>query len=256
MLHNEISPHPDLAPYIDAYWSVQGTGDDRSANKILPDGCVDIILNLGEALGDMKSGNAYLIGAMTTPIESHVSPETKLMGVRFKPAGFWAFYTFSSLHEITDADVEFDRVFAPGLFTDAERGPSGGRGKIPVEGLNRFFLDRLSRPKHTLFPLLEDIRMHRGLVRVEELARRHFITVRQIERNFRYYIGISPKEFLNQERFRSTLQRVRSRRAGETLSDIASECGYYDHAHLVQEIKRYAGEIPSELTGSGRPTGK
>jgi AraC-like DNA-binding protein len=247
MLYKEFAPRPELATYIDAYWSVQGIGQTMSLNKILPDGCVDIILNLGEALGDMKSGNAYLIGAMTTPIENRVSPETKLMGVRFKPAGFWAFYQFSSLHEITDTDVELEKMFVPEIFTDFERGPARGQEKNAVGGLNKFFMNRLSRPKHALFPLLEDIRKHNGLIRVEELAKRHFITPRQLERQFRYYIGISPKEFLNQERFRSTLQRVRSRRPGESLTDIAFECGYYDHSHLTQEIKRYTGEAPSEL---------
>jgi len=227
-----------LAPYIDAYWSVQGAGQEMTVNKILPDGCVDIIFNPGEEVGDMKSGKAYLIGAMTTPIESHVSPETRLLGIRFKPAAFWAFYTFSSLHEITDDSVECEKGLAPEL---------QGQMTIPIEVLNKFFLDKLSRPKHALFPLLQDIRMHRGQIRVEELAKRHFITVRQMERNFRYYIGISPKEFVNQERFRYTLQRVHRRQPGEVLSDIASECGYYDHSHLVQEIKRYTGEAPSGL---------
>lgn len=246
MEYRETIPHPVLAPYIDAYWSVQGAGQEMTVNKILPDGCVDIIFNRGEDVGDMKSGKAYLIGAMTAPIESHVSPETRLLGIRFKPAAFCAFYTFSSLHAITDGSVECEKV--PDItLAGHERGLEGGWMKTVAEGLNKFFLDRLSRPKHALFPLLQDIRMHRGLVRVEELAKRHFITVRQMERNFRYYIGISPKEFVNQERFRYTLQRVRRRQPGEILADIASECGYYDHSHLVQEIKRYTGEAPSGL---------
>lgn len=244
MLYTEIAPHPVLAPYIDAYWSVQSAGQARSVGKILPDGCVDIIFNLGEDMGDMKNGRAYLVGAMTTPIESHVSPGTRLLGIRFKPAAFWAFYSFSSLHEITDDNVECDKALAPDLMLGGTvRDP--GRMKDASEGLDKFFLERLARPKHALFPLLEDIRMHRGLVRVEELAQRHFITVRQMERNFRYYIGISPKEFLNQERFRYTLQRVNRRQPGESLFDIALECGYYDHSHLTNEIKRYTGETPS-----------
>jgi len=142
--------------------------------------------------------------------------------------------------------VECDKALAPDLMLPgSEREP--GRMKDASEGLNKFFLERLARPKHALFPLLEDIRMYRGLVRVEELAQRHFITVRQMERSFRYYIGLSPKEFLNQERFRYTLQRVHRRQRGESLSDIAVECGYYDHSHLAHEIKRYTGEAPRDL---------
>ena len=236
MLYKEITPHSILAPYIDAYWSVQGAGQETSVSKILPDGCVDIIFNLGEDTGDMKSGKAYLIGAMTEPTVSRVSEDTRLIGVRFKPAAFSAFYSCESLHEVTDGTVEWKDACDLSVL------------KSPTGGLNEFFLGRMSRPKHALFPLLEDIRMHRGQVRVEELAKRHFITVRQMERNFRHYVGLSPKEFVNQERFRYTLQRVHHRRPGESLADIASECGYYDHSHLVQEIKRYTGEVPSGLS--------
>ncbi|HEY4206108.1 MAG TPA: DUF6597 domain-containing transcriptional factor [Puia sp.] len=237
MLYTEITPPGALAPYIDAYWSVKGTGKDTIANTILPDGCVDIIFNLGEDAGDMKSGKAYLIGAMTGPIQSPVAQETRLLGVRFRPVAFFAFYDFSSLHEITDDSVECEKALTPDL----------SFLKHPAEALNKFFLDRLTRPKHRLFPLLEDIRLRHGQVRVEELAKRHFITVRQLERDFRYYVGLSPKEFMKQERFRHALRRVRRRLAGESLSDIAHACGFYDHSHLAHEIKRYTGEVPASL---------
>jgi len=232
MQYTEITPHTALTPYIDAYWSVQGAGQETSSNTILPDGCVDIIFNLGEDAGDMKSGETYLIGAMTGPIVSRVSEGTRLVGVRFKPAAFSAFYSYGSLHEITDGTVEWKGACDLSVL------------KSPARGLNEFFLGRLSRPKHALFPLLEDIRTSHGQVRVEELAKRHFITVRQMERHFRHYIGISPKEFIKQERFRHALRRVRRRLAGESLSDIALECGFYDHSHLFHEIKRYTGGSP------------
>jgi len=161
MQYTEITPHAALAPFIDAYWSVQGAGQEASANKIFPDGCVDIIFNLGEDAGDMKSGKAYLIGAMTEPIVSRVSEGTRLIGVRFKPAAFSAFYRYGSLHEVTDGTVEWKDACDLSVLTS------------PAGGLNEFFLGRLSRPEHALFPLIEDIRMHRGQVRVEELAKRH-----------------------------------------------------------------------------------
>lgn len=230
-------PHPALTPYIDAYWSVNGAGSETVTSRILPDGCVDIIFNLGEDDGIMKGGKAYLVGTMTRTIESIVNPDSHLVGVRFKPAAFSVFYKFSSLHEITDCTIECEKGLAPAL--DALR--------EPAEGLNRFFLERLSRPKHALFPILEDIQRHHGLVRVEELTRRHFITARQLERNFKYYTGVSPKEFINQERFRHALQAIRHRPPGEDLADVAFACGYYDHAHLSNEIRRYTGTMPSQL---------
>jgi len=237
MIYTATSPHPALAPYIDAYWSVTGAGHGTVTNRILPDGCMDIIFNLGEDDRDMKSGKAYLVGTMTSSFDSIVYPGTLFLGIRFKPAAFAAFYKFSSLHELTDCTVECGKGLAPDLSIL----------KDPVAGLNAYFLERLSTPKHVLFPILEDIQRNNGQVRVRELVKRHFITERQLERNFKYYTGVSPKEFINQERFRYALQAIRCKRPGEDLSDIAFACGYYDQAHLSNEIRKYTGDAPSQL---------
>jgi AraC-like DNA-binding protein len=237
MAYTSLSPHPALAPYIDAYWSVVGSGEGCATSRILPDGCMDIIFNVGEDAASMKSGRAYLVGTMTRPFDSKVTPGTKLLGVRFKPAAFSAFYKFSSVHEITDKAIECEKGLAPGLSVLRD----------PVVGLNAFFLGKLSLPKHVLFPVLDDIHRRHGLVRVEALAKRHFITVRQLERNFKYHIGVSPKEFINQVRFRHALQMIRHKQPDECLADIADACGYYDHAHLTNEIKKYSGAPPVQL---------
>ena len=188
-------------------------------------------------MASMKSGRAYLVGTMTRPFDSRIVPGTRLLGVRFKPGGFSAFYRFSSLHEITDDTMECEKGLAPEIAILRD----------PVAGLNAFFLEKLSLPKHVLFPVLEDIQCHLGLVRMEELAKRHFTTVRQLERNFKYHIGVSPKEFINQVRFRHALHVIRHKQPDEQLADVAEACGYYDHAHLTNEIKKYTGMLPVQL---------
>ena len=47
--YREITPHVALSPYIDAYWTVDGDNTACLPDKILPDACVDIILNTGPA---------------------------------------------------------------------------------------------------------------------------------------------------------------------------------------------------------------
>ena len=48
MLYKQFQSHPMLAYYIDAYWIVSGEQGVRT-EEILPDGCVDLIFNAGEA---------------------------------------------------------------------------------------------------------------------------------------------------------------------------------------------------------------
>jgi len=60
--------------------------------------------------------------------------------------------------------------------------------------------------------------------------------------------GTAPKEFLKIIRFQEALKRLQLNTSQESLLRIAYELGYYDHAHLTNEFKKYAGILPSELS--------
>ncbi len=243
MIYTEFEPHPQLAPYIDAYWTAKGDEQQPRKETILPDGCIDIILNAGDDFTtdqqgtSMKHEKFYLVGTMTRHKETVMHNKINLLGIRFKPGAFSAFYQFDSLHEITNQTIEFDKKLAPDI------------GKLlqkPVSCLNQFLLDKLSKPKHLLFSIIADIQQYKGQIKVEALARRHFITIRQLERSFRQWLGTSPKEFINLVRYQHASQLLRQNHAGNSLLGIAIACGYYDHAHLSNDIKKYSGVSPSE----------
>lgn len=243
MGYNEYSPHPALAPYVDAYWRFTGDGMAAMVQRILPDGCMDIIVNLGDdQLPDaggffMKSGQSYLVGTMSHSIDSTVLPHSHLVGIRFRPAGFPALYRCGSLHEFTDLTVEFDNKLAPDL----------RRGDIsPKTALDNFFLKRLGRELPRLMPAIGEIECKNGLIDVPTLARNHCTTVRQLQRAFKEQVGLSPKEFINVVRFRYAIQLIKTNNR-HGLLDIALKAGYYDHAHLTNAIRKYAGVAPSSL---------
>lgn len=243
MTYTEYRPHLALAPYIDAYWQVIGDNMPMAVETILPDGCVDIIMNLGDdELPDpngffMRNEQSYLVGTMSRAIETTVSPQSHLIGVRFRPAWFAAFYRYESMHAFTDQTAEFDKSLAPDL-----RKSHGG----PKDALDLFFLRRLQPESQPLIPVIAEIESKNGLIDVVTLAKNHCITVRQLQRAFKEHIGLSPKEFLNVIRFRYALHLIRSGQKSSLL-DIALEAGYYDHAHLTNEIRKHAGIAPSLL---------
>jgi len=244
MSYSETKPHPALSPYIDAYWVAEGRENLIHKENILPDGCVDIILNLKadcrleDGSVSMKSETAYLIGTMTRSGSSTIGPETRLLGIRFKPASFSVFYQFSSLHEFTDRNIEFEKGLSPDIQQAMKYGDTY---------LNRFFLSKLSPPSHMLMPVIADIHLNKGQIKVADIAKRHFTTVKQLERHFKFHIGTSPKEFVNLTRYQFAFERIRNNTTNSTLLQIALEHGYYDHAHLTNEIKKYTGVIPSSI---------
>jgi AraC-like DNA-binding protein len=244
MIYKEVKPHPALVDYIDAFWTTTSDGKKIVSEKILPDGCVDIILNLGDdcktdnGTFDIKNGRTYLVGTMKHFKIVEMKPETNLIGIRFKPAAFPSFYKFTSLHQITDGTVEFENKLSPDLKQVISNS---------TEYLNQFFINKLTRPNPILLPVVADIKNCRGQINVPELAKRHFTTTKQLERNFKQHVGISPKEFINLVRFQFVLHVIQKKSSERSLLTIALEHGYYDHSHLANEVKRYTGVAPTQL---------
>jgi transcriptional regulator GlxA family with amidase domain len=112
--------------------------------------------------------------------------------------------------------------------------------------LNQFYIDRLSTPRLSILNIASDISQQAGIVKIDSLAKKHFTTVRQLERQFRQQVGLSPKEFINLERFNKAFVRIQ-KRSKQSLSDIAWDCGYYDHAHMTNDFKRYTGKTPTDF---------
>ena len=253
IIYRELRPHPALSPFIDAYWTVTGHNAGFVPDKVLPDACVDIIFNAGPAFAAeigatrMDRGHAYLIGTMTRFKEMIRPPATRLIGIRFKPGGFPFFYDHQLLKNTADKTIEFD----PGLLPDI---PEPYRQtKIPeypsnlAALLDRFFCNRLAAPSQQILTLITTVHQAEGRLTVTELARRNFITTRQLERLFSLHLDIAPKELINVTRFRYAFSKIRQESPRKRLLDIACECGYYDHAHFTNDIRRYTGSSPSAL---------
>lgn len=244
MIYQQQQPHPALTPYIDAFWITAGDSKAQERVKIMPDGCIDIIINLGEdcktdnGATTVSHGKTYLVGTMSRYKIADIHPGTRMLGIRFKPAAFSAFYPSVPLHEVANITVEIPGSFLP------------DPGKIitdPGTHLSRFFLDKFVPPRHNLLQVIADVKKHKGLISVTDLTKRHFITTRQLERAFRQHVGISPKEFINFIRYQFVLPAIRNKPSEKSLADIAFDYGYYDHAHLANEVKRYTGTVPSQL---------
>jgi len=244
MPYKQYKPDAALSPYIDAFWEVTSDESTSFTERIMPDCCIDIIINLGtDVMADgsgfiMKNEKAYLIGTMTRYKDTVREPGTRLIGIRFKPAGFVHFFNYAPLQELTDQTVEFEKSYIPSLDVISH--------DFTV-GLNHFFLRKLSPRRDSIFHILEQVYKRRGQINVVELAKNNFMIARQLERIFIRCMGISPKSFINFVRYQSAIQNIRENYPAQSLVDLSFDCGYYDHAHLAKEIKKYSGMSPSQL---------
>jgi hypothetical protein len=103
----EHAPPLDLAAQVVCFWTARAdTAAATPPNRVLPDGCVDIILGFGSTddPGSNDLREAFAVGAMTKPLFVAGPRPHLYIAVRFKPG-----FAFAALG-VPAADMTDDRV--------------------------------------------------------------------------------------------------------------------------------------------------
>ncbi len=85
-----------------------------------------------------------------------------------------------------------------------------------------------------------------GVARVEDLAVRSGLGVRQFNRRFAEAVGLAPKLYARTLRFNRVLDQ-RIRRPGESWTRLIQEAGYFDDAHFARDCRAFGGASPGAL---------
>ena len=96
----------------------------------------------------------------------------------------------------------------------------------------------------------------RGARRLEDVAGKLSLGLRQFERNFVREIGLSPKLYSRVARFQAALD-TRIRRQDTRWASLAYEFGYHDQTHMIKDFQKLSGLSPERLLmqiGDMRPT--
>jgi AraC-like DNA-binding protein len=94
--------------------------------------------------------------------------------------------------------------------------------------------------------IASEVQARSGCVRVSDLARHAGIGTRQLERRFRYEIGISPKFYARIVRFEAAL-RFKAASPAMRWTDIAHALSYHDQMHMVHDFNQLSGDSPTAI---------
>ena len=79
-------------------------------------------------------------------------------------------------------------------------------------------------------------------VPLKEVARECGLTVSHFARTFRRTLGVTPHNWLNEQRIALSKEKLRHERL--SLSDVAAECGFCDQSHFTRHFTRIVGITP------------
>jgi len=254
MRYRELYPRNPLNRFVECFWILESEDPPQPAQteRILPDGCIELILNFGDRFSQHKSDKTsvqprhFLVGQMTGPIVISPGNVVDLIGIRFHPGGTMPFFRLP-LHELTDQLVELGSLAASlerELLDVSINLESITKRVAAIESLLLTYVLRCQHDSWVL-PLSARIVDSGGLVSVDQLATDAGLSARQLERRFLREVGVGPKLLSRILRFQQVFRAVE--RADRAWAPIAIECGYYDQAHLIRDFNQFAHQTPSVL---------
>jgi AraC-like DNA-binding protein len=243
MHYEERRLAPPLDRWVECVWQARADAAGP-AQTIVPDGCPELIFQLGDPFWQRTDGvdrlqpRALLVGPTSGPLQLQAAGRVHTIGVRFRPGGM-ARFVRAPLAAFADRALQLDDVFGNAGRDLVQTVAEARRPEATIAA----FLQRRLREQQPRDPLPAATRQlidSRGSLTVDALADACGLGPRQLERRFLDGVGLSPKRFGRIVRLQEVLRRAGTR----PWVDVAIDCGYADQSHLTRDFRALTGNSP------------
>jgi AraC-like DNA-binding protein len=242
MDYAERTPSPPLRSLIACMWAF---ANPRNGHRVLPDGCIDILL---------RNERASVVGTMRRAITVPGLP-TAVLGIRLRPGE--APRLFPGASELTDSTAMLDELWGDdGRVLEAalvdllaaatrERLDAAAILRRAQPDIERALCARLAAHGEAVDLRVRSVAsLLASGTPVRAAAERVGLSERQLARRFTERVGVGPKMFARVRRLQ---------RAAQLLADGVAPCvaattaGYADQAHFTRDSSELAGVTPGVL---------
>ena len=245
-------PASDLLDIIECFWTVSWDNELEHTQENLPDPCVNWVFETGlkgEKQQEPGRQLATLYGPVKNRFEYTLTNSGSLFGIKFTPSGYTAISGVSGA-KLLDCSIRtkhLSRLMSQqtGFLSQIALAEKAIRY---YRHYNLYRIQRSIPDAIKLNAIVAQIKRDEGLMSVRDLSHCHALdggelTERQIQRLFKRFIGIGPKQVIMKYRMQSVLAALE---AGETdWMNIVDSLGFTDQAHFIKAFKHYCGVRPS-----------
>ena len=254
MDYQTYEPHPDLNALVSCYWTLEvPKTDDPQKQRIVPDGCIEMAFILGDDIKRYTSDSdfilqprAMVLGHTMQPFFIEPTGFVKSFAVRFYPYGFANFIT-TPISDLVDKETPIDQLFESESAAELERNMiEADCTEQRISTIENFLLARLSEENtinRVVKNTVDSMFASKGSASVNSILKDDPSKRRQLERNFKKQIGVSPKQLSKVIRLQTALKMLLNDEA-ENLTDIAYQSDYFDQAHFIKDFKEFTGINP------------
>ncbi|MFZ1808946.1 MAG: helix-turn-helix domain-containing protein [Cyclobacteriaceae bacterium] len=264
MDYQTYNPHPDLRTIVKCYWTLEiPEQPDIQKQLILPDGCVDMCFILGDDIKRYTSANKFIIqprqmllGQITEQFYIEPTGYVNTFAIRFYPYGFANFIDLP-LNELGNKETPLNQLFGDEIARQLDQEIIQAKTvNERIDIIESFLFGRLSDKviiDNIVKSTIDAMFLSNGSRPLNAILKDYSQKRRQLERNFKKQIGLSPKQLSKAIRLQATLQLLLNQTTG-TLTNIAYENEYYDQPHFIKDFKEFTGITPKEFLTDDKMT--
>lgn len=247
----KVIPLGVLSNFVDCYWFIKAkTKLEKAYQHFLhPNNGMGMLFNYGDALyfDDVKNSELYFLdGTITTTRTLSLGGDINAVGIRFKPAGAYAFFK-TPLQELKNQTInssEAGMAMTAALYDElACHNSINDKVKVIEDFLKRAIIQE-NKIARAVTQTGNIIQRSKGIIPIKKIIESIGTSQRNLERLFNKQLGMTPNEFIKNIRAEHAREKIK---AGVlSYSEIAHELGYFDQAHFIRSFKSVVGITPGE----------
>lgn len=223
-MYREHPPPRGLEQVVACLWENEPEQD--LAQRVIPDGCVDLIW----------TGGLEIAGADTGPREVALAGRSRSSGIRLRPGAAGALLGLPA-SEVRDSRVPARLLWDVAALEEALADADASRR---LELLAEAVARRLAEPDPLAAAAARALARHSA--RVAGVAADLGVSERQLHRRMLAAVGYGPKVLARVARLRRLVALV-----DEPLAARAFAAGYASQAHMSDDVRRLTGLTPVEF---------
>lgn len=250
----QLLPSPVLASVVKHFLIIENSSIIEVKHRMFSDGNTGIVFNYGDALLHQQNSVAktlpksFMYGQLDAFQNIISVGRIGMLIVVFHPFGASGLLKIPAVelkNQILDLGCFYP--YETGILLDNILHQSHTISRIKV--VENFLISKL-KPQTHKGKLANDavylINQQHGNLSVMELTSTLQINERQLQRIFEEHIGLTPKRFSGIVRIQYFLKLLRKNSAQTSLTELVYDCGFYDQAHMIREMKNITGITPRQ----------
>jgi AraC-like DNA-binding protein len=244
MKHYTMAPTPALQPYVRFFWVLED-GQVPYTHRSMADGCCELLFHYKGQFSVLEGKGSNALATIDGPARTfsrfHTTEAYGMFGAYIYPYATGALFGVPA-SALADLQVEAGNFLGRDVEEQMFSATDNQQRYQILTGVLEQRLKVSGGQRPAVFTAINEIIRTKGLVTIDALARDHFLSARQFERNFKEFAGFTPKLYSRIIRFQAAIQQYKSRSG--SLTDMALECGYYDQSHFIHDFKEFSGYHP------------